>query len=600
VKEKFFSWLKTLNLPSREELFFAFDSLRPKTKKIFVTLIIIFVISSLALVSKLNNKLMTDVPITGGSLTEGVVGSPRFVNPLLATSDVDRDLTTLVYSGLLRLVPGRGYEPDLAESHEISDDGLTYTFHLRQNLRWSDGQKLTADDVVFTIEKAQDQEIKSPKRGSWNGVTVKKVDDQTIQFLLKKPYNFFLENTTLGILPEHLWKGIKPEQFPLSSLNTNPIGSGPYEVINVNKDSFGIPSSYNLKPFKNFALGTPRINLTLRFYNSEKDLLTGLGNGEVGSASAITPSTAEKLSKGGQKIIQAPLPRTFAVFLNQSHNQIFVDPVIREALNLAIDRKVLVKDVLAGYGVPLDSVLPKSIVGEKEEKTKGINEALTLLKEKGWEINTKGELEKKAKSTTVKVKNSKGKLITTSSKTAAVGPVSFTLATANISELKTAAEIIARDWGKLGIKVNVEVFEPGDLNQDVIRPRRYDALLFGEVVGRDYDLYPFWHSSQRLDPGLNIALYANNKVDTLLEEIRESNKIKDLSDKYKSVAEEINKDQPVVFLYQPDFLYAVPSDLKGVQLPVIASPSDRFSGIYRWYFKTDRVWSIFARIASYF
>ncbi len=561
---------------------------------------IIFVVSTLAIASKINNKLMTDVPITGGSLTEGVVGSPRFINPLLATSDVDRDLTTLVYSGLLRLAPGRGYETDLAESYEVSTDGLTYTFHLRKNLSWSDGQKLTADDIIFTIEKAQDQDYKSPKRGSWNGVTVRKIDDQTIQFSLKKPYNFFLENTTLGILPKHLWDKIKPEQFPLSSLNINPIGSGPYEVTNVNRDGAGIPLSYNLKPFKNFALGTPRINLTLRFYNNEKELISSLNNGEIGSASAITPNTAKKLSSSGQKIIQAPLPRTFAVFLNQSRNQIFVDPVIRQALNLAIDREAIIKNVLSDYGVPLNGVLPESIAGQSQITTKGIGPALTLLQTNGWQINANGQLEKQAKITTSKVKNSKGKLVTVTTKSAASGPISFTLATANISELKTAAELIAQDWGKLGIKVNIEIFEPGDLNQDIIRPRRYDAILFGEVVGRDYDLYPFWHSSQRLDPGLNIALYANNKADQLLEEIRESNQIKDLGSKYQALATEINNDQPAIFLYQPDFLYAIPSGLKGVQLPIIASPSDRFSGIYRWYFKTDRVWTIFARVASYF
>lgn len=600
MKEKFFSWLKNLNLPSIEELIFAFESLNKKTKNICIVLAIIFIISCLALVSKLNNKLMVDVPITGGQLTEGIVGSPRFINPILATSDADRDLTILIYSGLMRLAPGRGYEPDLAESYEISNDGLTYVFHLKKNLRWSDGEKLTADDIIFTIEKTQDQAIKSPKRGSWNGVTVQKVDEVTIQFSLKKPYNFFLENTTLGILPAHLWKNIKPEQFPLSSLNTNPIGSGPYEIINIDKDGTGIPKAYNLKPFTKFALGTPRINLNLRFYNNEKELLTALNNGEVGSASAITPTVAAKLAKQGQKITQAPLPRTFALFLNQSRNQIFIDPVVRQAINLATDRKTLVQNILAGYGVPLSSVLPESIIGKrKEEEKSGIQEALTLLKENGWQINEKGELEKKSVTKTIKTKV-KSKTVTTTTKTPASGPVSFTLATANIDELKTAANIIATDLGKLGIKVKVEIFEPADLNQEIIRPRRYEALLFGEVVGRDYDLYPFWHSSQRLDPGLNIALYVNNKVDKLLEEIRESNEIKDLGSKYEELAKEIDKDQPAIFLYQPDFLYAIPSDLKGTQVVTIASPADRFAGVHKWYFKTDRVWSIFAKLASYF
>jgi len=140
----------------------------------------------------------------------------------------------------------------------------------------------------------------------------------------------------------------------------------------------------------------------------------------------------------------------------------------------------------------------------------------------------------------------------------------------------------------------LEFFEPGDLTQDVIRPRQFDALLFGQIIGRHYDLFSFWHSSQRLDPGLNIALYANAKVDALLEEIRESGMIKDLAEKYLALAREIGQDRPAIFLYQPDFLYALPADLHGVSLPVIANPANRFAQAHRWYFRTDRVWPIFA------
>lgn len=597
MKEKLFSWFKKLNLPSHKELFFAFESFNSKIKTVIIILAIIFITNFLILANKLNGKLMVDVPVTGGSLTEGIVGTPRFINPLLAISDADRDLTALTYSGLMRLAPGRGYEPDLAERYEMSPDGLNYTFYLRKNLHWQDGEKITADDIIFTVEKAQDQSIKSPKRGTWNGVTVRKVDDQTVQFSLKKPYNFFLENTTMGILPEHLWGKIKPEQFPLSSLNTDPVGSGPYKVTNITKDASGIPQVYNLKPFHGFALGTAKINLDIRFYNSDKELLVALKSGEVGGASAIAPSSATQLAKDGQKILQAPLPRTFSVFLNQSRNQVFVDPIIRQALSLAIDRQTLVDEVLAGYGTPLNGILPDTIINQSVKEDLSVERAQKFLTDNGWQINSQGGLEKKP----VIIKTTKNKKTVTTTKTPTVtGPINFTLSTVNIEELKKASQIIANNWKKLGIKVDLEFFDPSDLNQDVIRPRRYDALLFGEVIGRDYDLYPFWHSSQRLDPGLNLALYANNKADKLLEEIRESTQIKDLSAKYQSLTEEIGRDNPAVFLYQPDFLYAVPNDLKGVQLPVIASPADRFAQVYRWYFKTDRVWSIFAKIASYF
>ena len=139
--------------------------------------VLAFVTSGIVLIWNIQQEFLIEVPTEGGSLTEGVIGSPRFISPLLATSDTDRDLTTLVYSGLLRASTS-GLIPDLAESFSVSEDGLEYTFTLRENIKWHDGEPVTADDVVFTIEKAQDPTLRSPKRAVWEGVVVEKVDEQ--------------------------------------------------------------------------------------------------------------------------------------------------------------------------------------------------------------------------------------------------------------------------------------------------------------------------------------------------------------------------------------------------------------------------------------
>ncbi|MCH7975051.1 MAG: ABC transporter substrate-binding protein, partial [Bacteroidetes bacterium] len=116
-----------------------------------------------------------------------------------------RDLTALVYSGLLKATPDGGLVPDLAKSYTISNDGLNYTFVLRDDITFHDGEPITIDDILFTIEKTQDPTLKSPKRANWDGVAVTKINGQKIQFILRQPYAPFLENTTLGILPRHLW-----------------------------------------------------------------------------------------------------------------------------------------------------------------------------------------------------------------------------------------------------------------------------------------------------------------------------------------------------------------------------------------------------------
>jgi len=210
VKEKLNSFLtiltKRFKLPIESKLSSAISSLTFKEQLIFIFFVLLLIVSSFTLLWKVNETMLVKIPAKGGSFTEGVVGTPRFANPLFAVSDADRDVTTLVYSGLLRATEGGNLVPDLAKRFEISEDGLAYTFILKDDLVWHDGKPITADDIVFTVEKAQDPTLRSPKRASWDGVTVEKINDKEVRFTLLQPYTPFLENTTMGILPKHIWK----------------------------------------------------------------------------------------------------------------------------------------------------------------------------------------------------------------------------------------------------------------------------------------------------------------------------------------------------------------------------------------------------------
>jgi peptide/nickel transport system substrate-binding protein len=134
-----------------------------------------------------------------------------------------------------------------------------------------------------------------------------------------------------------------------------------------------------------------------------------------------------------------------------------------------------------------------------------------------------------------------------------------------------------------------------DLNQNVIRPRSFDALLFGEVIGRDADVYPFWYSSERNDPGLNIAEYANSKVDKLLDTARQTKSDSVREQSYKSFVQEIKKDVPAVFLYTPSYLYVVPKKVQNISIGELSIPQDRFLGINNWYIETNKVWQLFIK-----
>ena len=580
---------------------FTIKSFSQKERSVFFVFVWILTISFIGILWNVNNYFLESVPAPGGSLSEGVIGAPRFINPLLAVSDADRDLTSLVYSGLMRATPDGNLIPDIAKSYEISEDGLSYTFTIREDAEFHDGKPITSDDVEFTITKALDAIIKSPKRASWEGISIEKLNEQQIKFTLKQPYSPFLANTTLGILPKHIWGKVEPEQFGFSKFNIEAIGSGPYEIANIKKNSSGIPEYYKLEAFSHFTLSNPYIKkLTLRFYPNEEAMLKAHQTKEVESIHAIPPKVATELKAKGARVETASLPRVFGIFFNQNQATIFTDKSVRQALNISLDKQRIIDEVLFGYGTVLDGPIPPGSIGysppskkitilseitdsedtistttpETPSLSKNATEAIAILEKNGWIPNKEdGVMEKKTKKGTLRLE--------------------FSISTSDTGELKHAAEIIKEEWKNIGAKVNLKIFEIGDLNQNIIRPREYDALFFGEIIGRDSDPFAFWHSSQRLDPGLNIALYANITADALLEEARATSDAEARNEKYKKFEEEVKNDTPAVFAYSPDFIYIVPEKIKGFNVGSITIPSDRFLDIHNWYIETNSVWKIF-------
>jgi len=580
VKIDFSSILrKRFHLPHAETTRKAVHSFSLTERVVFWVLFAIFALSALIMLVKVNNHFLVSVPVKGGELTEGILGSPRFVNPLLAISDADRDVTALVYSGLLRATPNGELVPDLADRYEISEDGLTYTFFLKEDIRFHDGTALTADDVEFTLTKAQEPNLKSPRRANWEGVTIEKISDKEIRFILKQPYAPFLENVTLGILPKHIWKNATVDEFAFSEYNILAIGSGPYKIRDVNRNSAGLPNEYVLRANSSFALGEPYIGtLRLKFYGNEASLAEALESADVESVNSLSAALVKEFENNGRRVETAVLPRVFGVFFNQNEATLFTNKEVRMALNEAIDKNTLVKNILSGYGSAIDGPIPREAdpsIGDLATSSEAfILKAQATLENAGWKKNEEtGVYEKKGKSSTMSL--------------------AFSIATGDAPELKHSAAIIEETWEKLGASVDVEIYETGDLNQSVIRPRKYSSLLFGEIIGRNMDLFPFWHSSQRNDPGLNIALYVNNSADRLLEQARTITDTDERNAKYSEFEEKIKEDTPAVFLYSPSFLYIVPKKIENLRLGGLTVPSDRFLGIHTWYIETSKVWKIF-------
>ena len=557
---------------------------------VFYALTIGLGLSTLFLVASINQYASVSVPVQGGTLTEGEVGPARFLNPVLRLSGPDEDISDLIFSGLMRAKPDGSYVPDLASSYEISANGTTYTFHLRPNATFHDGTPLTAEDVMYTIGLAQNPDIRSPRQADWVGVQVSSPDSATIVFTLPHAYAPFIENTTMGILPKHLWENVSTAEFPFSPLNTHPVGSGPYRLLGFTSDSTGSATRYNLIPFKNYTRGEAYLKrISFVFYNNENDKIKAFNDGSLDALAGVAPADLSSLKRTDVNLASVALPRVFGVFFNQNRAAVLADASVRSALNVAIDKEAIVQSALGGYGVVLNGPLPPTlsadikpsgphpfIQGGRRTASSTLANASTtdsaraILKKGGWSFDGTAGMWKKKKEI-----------------------LSFTLATADQSELVATANQVVEQWRALGVDVKLQVYPLSEFNTSVLRPRAYDAVLFGEVVGRSLDLFAFWHSSQRNDPGLNLAMYANSKADSLLSQARAQTDLHAREQLYQQFATIVEKDEPAVFLYAPQFLYFTPQSLHGIELGVLTAPSERFLNVTDWYVDTTLVWSIF-------
>ena len=546
--------------------------LSKRERYLLLTFVIIIAASIIAIPFTTYTHFTTPAPDYGGSFSEGFIGQPRHINPLLAQiNDPDRDLSSLIYSGLLKHNEDGKLVPDLAKSYEISSDGLNYTFYLKDNATWQDGQPVTADDIVYTITTAQNADYASPQRVNWQGVTVQKVNDTTVIFKLNNKYAQFLNNLTLGILPMHIWQNVQPINFASSDYNMKPIGSGPYQFDKLQKDTLGQTQTYQLTSNKTYYDGRPYIDtIVIKFYDSEDSMIAAYNNNEIQDLSTVSPDNFNRLKfKQRLNIEEIKMPRYFGVFFNQTTNTALGDKNVRLALNYATDKQAIINSVESGKATAIYSPLIETVldVGQDIPKyTFDLNQAKAVLAAGGWS-------------------NPDSKGILTKGKTR----LTLTITTSTLPELTRIANILKDQWAKAGVEVTVNSLATPQLQQ-VIRDRSYDSLLFGEILDLDPDPFSLWDSSQSQKLGLNLALYSNKTADSLLEDARQSLNPLDRAKKYDDFQKIVINDAPAVFLYNPLYLYPQTTSIHGSSTSVVSNPGDRFANIEKWYIATKRIW----------
>ncbi len=650
--------------PSKKQWGRIFTVLSKGEKILLLFFLTIFAGSAISLIALFYFKNTDIGPAVGGIYREGMIGSPSFINPIYdASNDSERALIELIFSGLMEYDENGKLVPELASQIEIEENGTGYLVSIREDAFWHDGEPLTADDVIFTIETIQDPEYKSPLRANYLGIEAEKVSEHQVRFKLQETYAGFLERLTFKIIPQHIWEKISPQNFLLSNYNIRPIGSGPYQFKSLEQGPSGAIVRLDMTRFKQYYSDTeprqPYISeISFLFFEDEEELVRAAKAGQVDGFPLPSPEARNK----DYKEISLSLPRYFAVFLNQEKSQLLSEEAVRKALNYATGKEDIIKEALSGRAQEVNSPVLPEIYGIKPPSNyyeHDLQAAEALLADSGFEkqdgqwamvsegteakftsrlqegsqssevtalqaclakdpeVYPSGKItgyfgsqtktavvafqEKYAEDilapggltqgTGVVSNNTRAKLNEICGEPSEYTPLAFTLITVDDDPvLEKVAQKLKEQWEEIGISLEIQTFPSSELRQNIIKERDYEMLLFGEVLSAVLDPFPYWHSTQVKDPGLNLAGYKNSAVDNLLEKARTSVDEEIRTEQYQQIQDLIIEDAPAIFLYTPEYIYMTSEEVTGPKERTIFDPSQRFSNIEEWYIKTKRTW----------
>ena len=539
-----------------------------RDKVIVVALIGLMVVASIAAIAAEQNPVGGE-PAYGGTYVEGVAGVPQYLNPVIAATDVDQDVARLAFSGLTRYDQAGAIVPDLASAFHTESDGRIWTFDIRDDAKWHDGQPVTADDVVFTVKLLQDRGYVGPYSDAFRGVTVDRVAPLTVRFTLPDVYGPFADSTTVPLLPSHLLGNVPYAELSRQPFNASPIGTGPFRVTEVDARQVVLLRNddfYRTRP----ARGRPYLDkVILRFYPDPTEALLALSRGEIDGVGGLSSPDGERARSLKRAILYSlPTDNFVSLFLNvRPEKVVFRDHAVRQAIANAIDRGRVLQLAADGRGTVADEFVPSSswaYVKDVTRYTYSIEDAKAGLDAADWKDHDGDGIRDKGGQ-----------------------KLAFTISTSDEPARTAAATQIQRDLNAVGMSVTVNSMPFGQLVDSVARQRSFDALLVEIAVSGDPDPYTFFHSTEVTDPGHNFSGFSTLPIDRNLEAARRTFDESARRDLYAPVFQAISKEVPVVFLYFTDYLYAQSVLVQGQRIAPLTDPRERFWNVEDWYVRTQ-------------
>lgn len=543
-----------------------FKSFSKKEKLLFVVSFLMFLSSSVIWAAGFFSQATVLAAVSGGEYIEGVIGQPSFINPVLSPSGgVNSDINELIFSKL----------SDLSDSIKMNENGRAWDIRLKADIFWDDKQPITSQDINFTIKKIQNSDTQSPLESMWRGAQTEVISKLEMKISLSEPYFFFDETLkNLMIIPSHLFTDTTAANMKISDYNLEPTGNGPFKFQSFKKEKSGFISEYRFIKSETYFSKKPYIeSVVFKFYKNEDELINAFNSGEINGFGGLSAKNLEKISINS-KIFSLMMPRYYALFFNSYAQKNLAGKNVRIALDYATDKKKIVDEVFNGGAVIADGPIVLGMNGYNLEASSksifSLEKATSILDADGWRVGEDGIREKTVKKETLRLE--------------------FNLISPKVQFLEDTANIIASDWARVGVKLNILTKSSEEIDE-IIKTRNYEMIIFGNSFTSysNPDMSSFWYSSQKFYPGLNLSLYENKSVDNLIEISRETMSNPRRQSSLASLQSLIVGDQPAVFLFSPNYTYVSKPQLEGFEETEINSASDRFKNIKNWYIRTARV-----------
>lgn len=500
---------------------------------------------------------MTTAAVNGGAYAEALRGPVQTLDPLYAITPAEVSASRLLFSSLYALDTSGHIKSDVAKSMSNEND-KQFTVKMRKDVRWHDGQKLTAEDVVFTVELMKNPAARAVMNASWRDIDAVKVDDYTVKFTLPAAYAAFPQALTFSILPKHLLKTIDPVNLRESGFSEAPIGSGPftYRLVQVINNTTG-RKVVHLVANRDYYDGSPRIDrMQLHVYPDDESIARALRTGEVSAASDVSEVTAQSIDKGRYETIVKPTNNgVYAIF--NSSQPVLKDAAVRKALQIGTNTEA-VRDELYEKPQPMDLPFTKrQVPGSENLKAPEFNRELAkkMLTDAGWVL--KGDVRMKGQER-----------------------LQLKLVTRKNSEFEKALTVLSGQWRQLGVDVQVQVVDNNqEFTQQILQQRAYDVLLYELVIGSDPDVFAYWHTKGPQ----NFSSYSDIISDDALASARARSDEALRAVKYIAFAKQWLADAPAIGLYQSDSIYVRSKSVSSLTKDeVIVDPNEHYAGVKYW------------------